>query len=171
MPPIEFKAPWSRSLRLFTGVATLLLCLVVLGGLMSGTRLTLGWRLGLVGIPLIILVSAICTFIRGYAITEDEILIRQLGWTKHLPLRTLKSIDGKADAMERSIRIVANGGIFSFTGFFWNRQLKFYRAYASDPTRAVVLRYPNKTIVITPHDPQHFIVRTRTLMKIGQAWR
>jgi hypothetical protein len=70
--------------------------------------------------------------------------------------------------MRGSIRVLANGGVFSFTGRFWNRKLGWYRAFATDPSRAVVLRYPKRTIVITPHDPQHFIMRARTLLKVAE---
>jgi hypothetical protein len=55
--------------------------------------------------------------------------------------------------------------LFSYTGFHWRKKLGFYRVYATDPDRAVVLRYPKRTIVITPHDPQAFIIRVRTLLK------
>ena len=63
--------------------------------------------------------------------------------------------------MRGSVRVFGNGGLFSITGRFWNRKLGWYRAYATDPSRAVVLRYPKRTVVITPHDPQHFIMRAR----------
>jgi Bacterial PH domain len=64
--------------------------------------------------------------------------------------------------------ILGNGGAYSFSGEFWNRRLGRYRALATDPDRAVVLRYPKRTIVITPHDPQQFIMRARTLLEHAQ---
>jgi hypothetical protein len=71
--------------------------------------------------------------------------------------------------MRGSAFLLANPGVLSLTGTFWNSQLKLYRAYAyafaTDPSRAVILRYPNRTIAITPHDPQHFVIRARTPMK------
>ena len=75
------------------------------------------------------------------------------------------SVEGNVDAMSGSLRLLGNGGLFSLTGFFWNRQLKLYRVYATDPSRAVILRYPKRIVVITPHDPQHFIMRAGTLIK------
>jgi hypothetical protein len=39
-----------------------------------------------------------------------------------------------------------------------------FRAYATDPGRAVLLRYRDgRKVLVTPHDVQHFIVRVRTL--------
>jgi hypothetical protein len=35
------------------------------------------------------------------------------------------------------------------------------------PEPRVVLRYAKRTIVITPHDPQHFIMRAGTFIKVA----
>lgn len=40
-------------------------------------------------------------------------------------------------------------------------------ALATDPSRAVVLRYADRTVVISPHDPQQFIMRAGTFIKIA----
>jgi hypothetical protein len=69
------------------------------------------------------------------------------------------------DALRGAWRVFGNGGLFSFTGEFWSRKLGRFRALATDPERAVVLRWPKRTIVITPHDPQQFIMRAGTLLK------
>jgi hypothetical protein len=34
-------------------------------------------------------------------------------------------------------------------------------------SRAVVLRYADRTIVITPQDPQHFIMRAGTFIRVA----
>jgi hypothetical protein len=103
--------------------------------------------------------------VRGYVLTEDAIIVRRGGWNTRLPLAGLGSVRGDAEAMQRSIRMFGNDGFFSYTGGFWNRKLRRYRALATDPSRAVILRYPKRTIVITPHDPQQFIMRAGTLIK------
>lgn len=119
-------------------------------------------------LPLVILLSAIPFMVRGYVLTEEALVVKRSGWSTRLLLRDLQSVAGDAEAMRGSLRLWANGGLFSFTGEFWNRRLGRYRALATDPQRAVVLRYPRRTIVITPHDPQHFIMRARTLLKTAQ---
>ncbi len=165
MAPVEFRAPWARSLRISTIVSTLVLFAIAAIGCFAGESIGLAWTITLIGMPIAILFAAAPTMVLGYRLTEHEIQIKRLGWMTTLPLATLVSVEGKADAMQGSIRFLGNGGLFPLTGLFWNRQLKLYRAYATDPSRAVILRYPNRIIVITPHDPQHFIVRARTLMK------
>ncbi len=52
--------------------------------------------------------------------------------------------------MKGSIRTFGNGGLFCFSGRFRNRKLGSYRAFATDPKLAVVLRFPDKIVVVTP---------------------
>lgn len=98
-------------------------------------------------------------------LTQDAILVKRLGWQTRLALEGLQSVTGDAEAMKGALRLMGNGGLFSFSGEFWNRKLGRFRALATDPSRAIVLRYPKRTVVITPHDPQQFIMRARTLIK------
>jgi hypothetical protein len=165
MSPVEFKAPWARSLRISTIVSIVAFIVIAAIAWLARNSIGLAWAIALIGIPIAMLFATLPCMVRGYRLTEHEIQVKRLGWTTTLPLATLVSIAGKADAMQGSFRVFGNGGVFSLTGFFWNRQLKFYRAYATDPSRAVILRYTDRVVVITPHDPQHFIVRARTLLK------
>jgi len=50
-----------------------------------------------------------------------------------------------------------NGGFFSFTGLFYNRKLGFHRAFVTDHIRTVVLRFPHRTVVVSPADPEAFV--------------
>jgi hypothetical protein len=122
----------------------------------------------LIGVTIAALCVGARLAVRGYTLTETEIHVKRLGRTTRLALRALTAVDGKADAMDGSVCLLANPGLFSVTGYFWNRRLKFYRAYVTDPSRAVILRFTNRVLVITPHDPQHFIMRARTLMKTAE---
>lgn len=119
----------------------------------------------LIGVSIVTVFATVASRVRGYTLTEQAITVHRGLWDTTLPLMDLRSITGDVEAMRGSIRVLGNGGVFSFTGRFWNTKLGWYRAYATDPSRAVVLRYPKRTIVITPHDPQHFIMRARTLLK------
>jgi hypothetical protein len=151
-----------------TIVSTLVLIVIAASGFLAAKSFRLDWTVALLCIPLAILFAAIRCMILGYRLTEKDIQVKRLGWVTTLPLESLKSVEGNVEAMTGSLRLFGNGGLFSISGFFWNRQLKLYRAYATDPSRAVVLRYPKRIVVITPHDPQHFIMRAKTLMKTAE---
>jgi hypothetical protein len=167
MQPLVFQAPWSRKLKWATGFSAGFLLILLFSGLLTLLSDTPSWftTTVLILIPAGILFGTLPFVVRGYVLTDKEIQVRRLGFVTHLPLDGLQSLSGDAEAMRGSLRLLGNGGLFSFTGEFWNRRLGRYRALATDPDRAVVLKYADRTVVITPHDPQQLIVRARTLLK------
>ncbi|HKU13064.1 MAG TPA: PH domain-containing protein [Steroidobacteraceae bacterium] len=168
MTVIEFGAPWSAGVRTASMLSTAILALGMLAAILAPPlRLTSPLGLLLIGLPLLILVIALIYRVRGYTLTEDAISVQRGVGEIRLPLTGLRSVTGDVDAMRGSLRVFGNGGFFAITGRYWNRKLGWYRAFATDPSRAVVLRYASRTIVITPHDPQHFIMRARTFLKVA----
>ena len=167
MTTIEFRAPWSKGLSVITATTVAVLALVMLAALFAPMRPPPLAAILLIGLPPLLAGAAFAGRVRGYVLTEEAITVRRGFWNTRLPLAGLRSVTGDVDAMRGSIRVLANGGVFSFTGRYWNRKLGWYRAFATDPSRAIVLRYPRLTVVITPHDPQHFIMRARTLIKVA----
>jgi hypothetical protein len=74
-----------------------------------------------------------------------------------LPLAGLKSAEVMPRAMSGSLRICGNGGAFSFTGWFRNKPLGYYRAFVTDLNRTVVLRFEKRTVVVSPAEPEEFV--------------
>lgn len=168
MTTIEFRAPWSRTVRSVTVLSLVILALPVLIWIFVATEPSLPATILLIAGPPLIAAATFAGRVRGYMLAEDAITVRRGCWNTRLPLDGLRSVTGDVNAMRGSIRVFGNGGLFAITGRFWNGKLGWYRAFATDPSRAVVLRYPKRTIVITPHDPQHFIMRARTLLKVAE---
>jgi hypothetical protein len=163
----EFSAPWSRSLRLATVGSVAVLLVVMLAGLFMGPRQLPLWRVAMVGVPGLVLLGALPFMVRGYVLTEKQIEVRRLGWSTVLPLAGLVAVTGEPEGLRGSVRLFGNGGLFGISGWFWNRRIGRFRAYATDPGRVVLLRYRDgNKVVVTPHDVQHFIVRVRTLAKM-----
>jgi hypothetical protein len=163
----EFSAPWSRSLRLLTTSAVVVLLTLALGGLLLGPRQSLVGRLATAGAPLVVLLGTLLFMVRGYVLTESGIEVRRLGWSTDLPFAGLVAVNGEPQGLRGSLRLFGNGGLFAISGWFWNRRIGRFRAYATDPERAVLLRYRDgKKVVVTPDDVQHFIVRVRSLANI-----
>jgi hypothetical protein len=50
-----------------------------------------------------------------------------------------------------------NGGFYSITGFYWSKLLGLYRAFVTDMSRTVVLRYTRRTVVVSPASPEEFV--------------
>ena len=154
-------------MRLTTAASVAVLLIVALVGVLSGPRQLWWWPVVMVGVPLALLIGTLPFMVRGYVLTPDSIQVRRLGWNTTLPLLGLAAVSGVPDGLRGSLRLFGNGGLFCISGWFWNRRLGRFRAYATDQDRAVLLRYQNgNQIVVTPHDVQHFIVRVKTLANL-----
>ena len=116
-------------------------------------------------LPLILLVTAALFTIRGYYLTDKNLVIQRLFWKTKIDLTGLMRIEKDTVAMKKSIRTFGNGGLFSLSGWFRNCKLGNYRAWATDPKRAVVLRFQNRTLVITPDNADRFIEKIRQQIK------
>lgn len=163
----EFRAPWARAVRLLSVGSVVLLLTLTLIGLLLGPRQSWIWWLAMVGAPLVILCGGLLFMVRGYVLTPSCIEVRRLGWSTRLPLAGLESVAGEPQALQGSLRLFGNGGLFAISGWFWNRRIGRFRAYATDPQRAVLLRYRDGAkVILTPHDVQHFIVRLRALADV-----
>lgn len=156
-----FKAPWAISLIAITFVVSALLLGVVLIGLLTGPRDDYAWIVAMVIIPLVILLTSVFFSIRGYAITDNTLYVQRLGWKTKIDLHNLIAVDVDPQAMQSSFRKWGNGGLFSFSGKFYNRRLGHYEAYATDPQKAVVLKFRDRTIIITPDRPERFVAQIR----------
>ena len=110
----------------------------------------------LAALPLLTLPGAALFVIRGYALEAGHLAIRRLLWTTRLPLAGLQAVEVLPGAMRGSLRLFGNGGLFSFTGLYRSRPLGNYRAFVTDLNRTVVLRFVNRTVVVSPGDPGAF---------------
>jgi hypothetical protein len=169
MAPIEFQAPAATRMKNSTRIACVLFALSMLVGILTPS-LAVEFRAILIGLPVFFLLISFPFSIKGYSLSQDGIVIRRLAGNVQLPLESLAAVEGKAEMFDQSFRLAANRGLFVYSGWFWNSEYKLFRAFVSDPSRAVVLKYADRTVVISPHDPQAFIMRARTLMKT-QAFR
>jgi hypothetical protein len=159
---LEFHAPWSSSLKTVSRVAVCILLSVAVAGILLMPARLPAVRFLMFGVPLGILVAALLFMVSGYTLTATALEVQRPLWTTSFALAELLSVTGDPEALQGSLRLFGNGGIFSFSGIFWNRKLGIFHAYGTDPGRAVVLKFRKRTIVITPDDTQHFIVRVRT---------
>jgi len=153
-----YKSPWSTSLIVVSVLATLL-CLVPTFGVPFLPMPKHGGEVirWLRWLPLALVFGCALFTVRGYTITPDAILVHRLLWDTRLPRAGLKSAEFVTGVMNRSLRTCGNGGFFSFTGFYWSKTLRSYRAYVTDLRRTVVLRYERRTVVVSPDAPEEFV--------------
>ena len=165
---ISFRAPWATCLKVMTGLSiAILLGVPVIGLTMYARHHNAVHLLVMVALPLCMLIGSAFFLIRGYVLNDDTLLIQRLGWYSKLDLTDLISAEPDSSAMAKSIRTFGNGGLFCIAGAFWNKKLGHYRAFASDPPRAVILRFPERRVVITPDNPGEFVRRIKELRGPG----
>lgn len=160
-----FDAPWGTALR----VMSVILALVLFGIMALGLyRPPVGgwlWYAALVATPVALLAAALLCMVRRYALTADTLYVQRPGWVARIDLDGLESVAADAHAMVGSKRLFANGGLFVFAGRFRNPALGVYRALVNDPNRAVVLRWPDRRMVISPDEPERFVRRLSELRR------
>jgi hypothetical protein len=153
-----YKAPWCRALIIVSVLATLLLIGVAFGAPLLPQPKTGGEIAMWLGRALLLMIPVCALFIvRGYTIVPDAILVHRAFWDTRLPRTGLRSAVADPKAMCKSLRTCGNGGLYSITGFYWNKSLGSYRAFVTDPRRCVVLRYEKRTVVVSPDSPEDFV--------------
>jgi hypothetical protein len=154
----EFSAPWGTALWVVSLVVTTLLVGITVAGLSMTPASAQPIRLLMVA-PLLILAGASLFVVRGYTVAGNRLLIRRLLWTTELDLTGLRSARQDRAALRLSLRLWGNGGLYSITGYYWNRQLGLYRTFLTDLSRTVVLDLPQRTVLVSPDDPATFVAK------------
>lgn len=161
----RFGAPWSGRLATATPIG-----IVVLLGLpvaiafvpANGGAPTLLVAMIAV-VDLAVIATAALFLIRGYRLDGDGLHVERLLWADRIPLTALRRAWPDPKATSRSLRLFGNSGFFCIAGLFSNRTLGRYRAFATDPRRAVVLQIGERTVVVTPDEPLRFLAAVETL--------
>jgi hypothetical protein len=160
-------APWSTSLKAVSGIATVALLaagIATARAVPSGTRVAFAEAFGtlVACVPPLIALIAVLFVVRSYEVGPGELRIGRLLWSSRIDLAGLTRAFHDPAAMAKSLRVLGNGGLYSFTGLYQSHTLGRYRAFVTDPKRAVVLRMPGRTLVISPEDPRVFLDQLRT---------
>lgn len=151
----NFQAPWSTQLKLLTALGSaVILAVTVL--LLIQAKMPLASRALLAGALLLMLPGFALFSIRGYRLEPDALIVRRLLWETSIPLRGLTRVEVRPLAKELGFRLLGNGGLFSFCGFYWSRSLGRYRLLGTDLKQAVVLRFEQRILIVTPSPPEAF---------------
>lgn len=150
----HFSAPWSGLVKVVTFLA--IGVVIVLPFLIP--RIAAGW---LHWLTWGVLLFCLFLCVSGYSVRSGQLLVHRLGWTTRFDLASLSRFETNPHAMLGSIRLFGNGGLFCFIGYYRNGVLGRYRAFVTDPARAVVLEFGSQKIVVSPDDPQAFVETLR----------
>ncbi|HQR45471.1 MAG TPA: PH domain-containing protein [Thermoanaerobaculia bacterium] len=159
-------APWSTALKVVSALGTAVLLGVgtmIYRTVPRGSRVPFAETFGtlLTAVPLLILVLSLLYVVTGYRLDTAGLEVQRLLWTTRVGLEGLERAWHDPEATCRSIRIWGNGGLYSVSGWFRNAGLGRYRAFVTDPRKAVVLRSPTRVVVLSPADPDLFLSSLR----------
>ena len=159
----RFDAPWALRLRSTTTIASLALLALPFAfyGVQPEKGLLVPGIASIIGCMAIALGSLF--IIRGYRLDANGLHVERLVWADRIPLDDLRAAWADHEATEKSTRLFGNSGFFCIAGLFSNRKLGRYRAFATDPVRAVVLDLSRRKVVVTPADPWEFQAALRRL--------
>jgi hypothetical protein len=152
-------APWSTLLKVTSAVSTLLLAGVSYAAWRVAPAAGLAHFVGIAVAltPVTIALGALLFVVSGYEVDTQQLEVRRLLSVTTFPLAGLSRAWKDSEVIKGSLRVVGNGGLFSFSGLFWSRRLGRYRLYATDLKRCVVLVTPQRVLVVSPADPDEFL--------------
>ncbi|MBT8447474.1 MAG: hypothetical protein HKO62_02745 [Gammaproteobacteria bacterium] len=163
----RYSAPWGRSLKLLTLLGSLVLFVVPLAAL-AASDFTGALSLVIV-LPLLIWAATLPFMVTGYELSAGQLRIARLGWATVYPLRELRAVEYQPGVMAGSLRMFGNGGLFAISGWFRNKALGRYRAFVTDPDRSVVVRFADRTIVVSPGEQERFVAALRGYVSNGDT--
>ena len=116
--------------------------------------------------PVIIFVLMIAMYLLSplsVEITNTGLIIHRKIYSRNILFKDIESIRmAEPDEMNGTIRTFGNGGLFGYTGMYWNKKLGSMRWYCSQRKNYILIdKEGNKRIVITPDDPDDFIKDVR----------
>jgi hypothetical protein len=116
--------------------------------------------LGPLAVPIVILLVSVY---QRSAVERIRIEDNCLVWGKKR--HSLEGLTG----MERDPRILSwafrrggNSGLGAIRGRFWSKRVGRFEAFMTDPAKAVVLRWPDLTLAVSPADPDFFMYSVRS---------
>ncbi|HUL52897.1 MAG TPA: PH domain-containing protein [Opitutaceae bacterium] len=166
IPDFEFApAPLGTRVRLTTLLS--LVAVVILGAviavLVAREPHPPPWPVFLVaGIaPAIVALICVTARIQCYRIAGDELQIALPFRRARFPLGGLQSATPDREALRGARKIVGNDGLRAISGRFRSKRLGRFHAYVTDPGQTVVLRWPDRCLVVSPQHPSLFVETVR----------
>lgn len=151
------KAPWSPGLRLVSWLLTLLSLGGVVMLLICPASLSAATR-GLALVAVLALLGGCALFtVRGYRLVGQVLEVQRLGWVTSIDLHQLTSAEFRQGRFGWAWRLFGNGGLYGFSGWFYQKPLGHFRVLATRTEDLVILRFSNRhPLVISPEQPAAF---------------
>ncbi len=167
VPPDAVFAPASAGARVrLATMLSIVIVIVLVASLFAAMMLERQappWpAFGVIGVaPLVVGAIWFTAHIRNYRVTASELLVELPLRKARFPLPGLQGAEPDRDAFRGARKIVGNDGLRAITGRFRSERLGRFHAYVTDTERAVVLRWPDRCLVISPQQSSLFVETVR----------
>jgi hypothetical protein len=81
---------------------------------------------------------------------------------KRFPLEGLVDASRDPHVMRWAVKRFGNDGLGAIRGRFWSKRVGSFYAFLTSTENAVVLRWPDKVVAVSPADPDFFIYSARS---------
>lgn len=98
-----------------------------------------------------------------FRIEDDHLVLGR----KRYPLLGATAVELDPKALCWAVKKFGNGGLGGYRGLFWSRRMGSFTACATNPEKAVVIRWPDKTVVVSPADTEFFLHCARSAAKLS----
>ncbi len=154
----QFKAaPWGTRVRVISVVVTVLLLGIIPTIIFSIPVLVSLMQWLILGLMAFILAVTALFLVRGYALADKVLIVQRTFWVTRIKLDGLKSAVADPQALQGAWKTVGNDGVFAIHGWFRSKRLGKFRAFVTDPSRAVVLDLGLEKVVLSPAEPDSFV--------------
>jgi Bacterial PH domain len=89
-----------------------------------------------------------------FRVEKDELVLGK----KRFPLQGLVSVERDPEVLKGALKLWGNGGLGSIRGHFTSKRLGKFETFLTGTENAVVLRWPDKVLAVSPADPEFFIL-------------
>jgi hypothetical protein len=167
---LNFAAPIGTRVRVVTalvGVILVALGLIPFFLRSVGARATdpLAWLGPAIALPVVV-AALLLAVVRGYRLVGEELHVVRLGRVNRYSLAGLAQIETNRSAMAHAWKKWGNDGLGAVTGRFRSKQLGTFEALLTDAEHAVVLRWPERTLVVSPDREAFFVESVRARAKL-----
>jgi hypothetical protein len=167
---LNFAAPIGTRVRVVTALVGAILVTI---GLIPfflrsiGARAPdeLAWLGPAIALPVVV-AALLLAVVRGYRLVGEELHVIRLGRVNRYPLAGLAQAETNRNAMAHAWKKWGNDGLGAVTGSFRSKQLGAFEVLLTDVNHAVVLRWPGRTLVVSPDREAFFVESVRTRAKL-----
>jgi hypothetical protein len=116
----------------------------------------------LIGVaPALVVALGLAAHLQRYRIVGRELQIERRFGKVRFSLEGLQNALPDREALRGARKIIGNDGLRAISGRFRSKRLGRFHAYVTDSEHAVVLRWPDRCLVVSPQHPSLFVETVR----------